>query len=78
LQRERKNIIKSKSKSDAHLRHYARISNIMSMRRKKVKNNYSRVRKRRPRKILLLSHKKLHLSTLKYKNTNSMDKKERK
>merc|ERR1712095_71454 len=33
LQRERKNIIKSKS--DAHLRHYARISNIMSMRRKK-------------------------------------------
>merc|ERR1711983_634242 len=46
--------------------------------KEKVKNNYSRVRKRRPRKILLLSHKKLHLSTLKYKNTNSMDKKERK
>merc|ERR1712062_366972 len=73
LQRERKNIIKSKSKSDAHLRHYARISNIMSMRRKKVKNNYSRVRKRRPRKILLVSQKKLHISSLKYKNTNSMD-----
>merc|ERR1712029_463851 len=55
LQRERKNIIKSKS--DAHLRHYARISNIMSM------------RKRRPRKILLLSHKKtssFHFEIQKY------------
>merc|ERR1711862_1022813 len=37
--------------------------------KKKVKNNYSRVRKRRPRKILLLSHKKtssFHFEIQKY------------
>merc|ERR1711953_509355 len=46
--------------------------------KKKVKNNYSRVRKRRPRKFCYYHTKKLHLSTLKYKNTNSMDKKREK
>merc|ERR1711862_595595 len=46
--------------------------------KKKVKNNYSRVRKRRPRKILLLSHKKTSSFHFEIQNTNSMDKKREK
>merc|ERR1711862_790807 len=53
-EREKYNQIKIRRPSETlceNFKHY-------EYEKKKVKNNYSRVRKRRPRKILLLSHKK--------------------
>merc|ERR1712062_799817 len=73
-EREKYNQIKIRRPSETlceNFKHY-------EYEKKKVKNNYSRVRKRRPRKFCYYHTKKLHLSTLKYKNTNSMDKKREK